>query len=398
MASQLKLAIIGDPHLAIPQGADDPYIDCDPGLKLHPQSKLLFEAAIAAINAEPGVDAVLLLGDMTRDSELFNHKAAAELLTQLKVPHYVMLGNHDCLRERRAGVTYPNSPRLDREGYVEFWHGRGLPQLSSSYKVELPGEVDLVVLDTNFTLRELVEHGLEASQQDHGFITPERLDWLDAQLAETRQRGRLPLVAAHHSVMDQSPAERHGHPLLSIFGFWQVHKSGLLRLVLGKYAVPVVLSGHLHIQSVNEMRDGGAALTNIVTSALVSYPHGWAVLTVEDFAIRYESRSLAQYLPAGFIEDSRRRASEGIGALIRRELTNHPMLGKYADIVGEMVERSGWWTRLCDGTLAGFSVDPGLLPKSPLPRLVCAQAAQVLGEYGTWKTERADPNKLEIWL
>src|SRR4051794_32107322 len=121
MAPCLKLAIIGDPHLAVPLGMDDKLIECDPGFKLHGHSKLLLEAAIAAVNAERDVDAVLLLGDMTRDSELFNHVAAAELLALLQAPLYILAGNHDLVRVRREGVSYPDSPRLDRAEFLDFW-------------------------------------------------------------------------------------------------------------------------------------------------------------------------------------------------------------------------------------------------------------------------------------
>jgi Tol biopolymer transport system component len=68
MAHRLKLAIIGDPHLATPRegpGTADPYLDLDLGRKLHRQSALLLDAVIDAVNAEPELDGALLLGDMS---------------------------------------------------------------------------------------------------------------------------------------------------------------------------------------------------------------------------------------------------------------------------------------------------------------------------------------------
>lgn len=400
MAQKLRLAIIGDPHLAVPQGRDDQRIEIDRGLKLHGQSRLLLEAAISAVNAEPELDGVLLLGDMTRDGELFNHEAAAELLKGLRPPLYILAGNHDYLRERRAGISYPTQ-RLDKAEFADFWKGRGFPDGRTSYKAELPGGVDLIAVDTNLTLAELSERGFAVAMQDHGFVTEEVLAWLDDQLTETRTKGRLPLVAAHHSVLDHSPAERDGHPLLSLFGFWQVRPSAALRAVLARHTVPMVVSGHLHIQSVNSEGAGPSPrpqLTNLVCAALVSYPHTWGVLTVADGAIEYEAHSLAQWLPEGFIETSRAGSNQGIKELILREVANHPLVGSHAAGIAEMIAKSDWWPRLCDGTLPGFSVDRKLLPRNPVARMVYARIAGILDEYGTWKEKRGNPNRVRIEL
>jgi hypothetical protein len=42
----------------------------------------------------------------------------------------------------------------------------------------------------------------------------------------------LPLVAMHHTVLPQSPAERPGHQLASLFEFWQVQDADPLREIL----------------------------------------------------------------------------------------------------------------------------------------------------------------------
>lgn len=399
MAGALRLAIIGDPHLAVPRGDDDARIECDPGFKLHGQSLLLLSSAIAAVNAEPDIDAVLLLGDMTRDGELFNHEAAAELLSELQPPLYILAGNHDYLRNRRAEVIYPDSPRLDAAEFRDFWSARGFPQGRSDYKAELPGGVDLIALDSNATLDELRELGWDERHQDYGYVSLAQLAWLDRELGATRAAGRTPLLALHHTLLPQSPAERTGHPLVEVFGFWQVRHGEGVRALLAKHRVPLVLSGHLHIQSVNAISgSGGPQLTNLACAALVSYPHTWGVLTVADGALSYESRSLADVLPAGFIESSRAGSGEGFKQLVLRELRAHPLLGPHAEGIAEMVAASEWWPRLADGTLAGFRVDPALLPRSPLQRLAYAKVAELLNEYGTWKTERGDPKKVVIGL
>ena len=63
-----------------------------------------------------------------------------------------------------------------------------------------------------------------------------------------------------------------------------------------------------------------------------------------------------------------------------------------------MVARSEWWPRLADGTLAGFRVDPQLLPRNPLAWIAYAKVAELLNEYGSWKAERGDPRELNLLI
>src|SRR5438105_14133018 len=124
---RLKLAVVGDLHIAIAQGENDLRLEPDPGRKLHGFSIELFEAVTAAVNAEPGLHAVLILGDMTRDSEAFNHETARPLLRKLDAPVYLALGNHDLQRRRPEGVFYPDVELFDRAATCQFYRDGGLP-------------------------------------------------------------------------------------------------------------------------------------------------------------------------------------------------------------------------------------------------------------------------------
>ncbi|MCH7472360.1 metallophosphoesterase [bacterium] len=276
MAHRLKLAVIGDPHLALPRGDPDRRLEVDPGRKLHGLSAELLQATIDEVNASPGIDAVLLLGDLTRDSELFNHEAALMLLKKINAPLYIILGNHDMLRQRPQGVSYPDEPHLDRHEVADMYRHCGLPGGKTRYVVELPGDVALVVLDSNRSLEELDAAGEDISRQDHGWVGGKQLGWLDEVLGRIRAGGRLSLVAVHHSVTDHSPAEQPGHLLHPLCEQWQLHDSSAARQCLARHRVPLVLSGHLHAQSFN-VQDNVA---NLVTSATVSYPHAWRLLSI----------------------------------------------------------------------------------------------------------------------
>jgi Icc protein len=396
MPERLRLAVIGDPHLAVPRTHPDPRLEIDPGRKLHGLSVELLTTTIAEVNAEPAIDAALLLGDMTRDSELFNHEVAAEVLAQFRIPYYLVAGNHDNIRQRREEVTYPGEPRLDRDGFIDFYRGRGLPVDSTRYAVELPGGVVLIVLDSNMTLAELKLNKLGVAYQDHGWISRQQRLWLDSVLENVTGAGRLPLVSVHHSITAQSPAEHQGHPLLRFFRSWRLRGAASLRRALARHRVPLVLSGHLHAQSVN-VEDG---ITNLVTAASVSYPHAWRLLTFSDDAIRIESRPLKAIPSCADLQvESRRWLAEGMGELIRQHSSRVPMLSKMSSGLRDFFIESDWWPRFCDGTQAGFHLDNSQLGEmNPLAGAVYRNMVNVLNEYGSWKAERGDPNTLEIPL
>lgn len=396
MSRKLRIALIGDLHIAIPRGDDDARLEIDPGRKLHGLSVELCQRTIEEVNAADNIDAAIILGDMTRDSELFNHEVAIKLIRELRMPCYIVAGNHDMLRSRPELSRYPNTDILDRNEFCDFYSSIGVSGAGTRYAVALPCDVTLIVMDSNLTLTELRAEGIEESAQDDGFVLPEQLAWLEQMLSHCRERGQIPLVAIHHSVMDQSPAEEPNHMLSRIFRYWQVHQSARIRELLSSYDVKLVLSGHIHAQSVN-VQDG---IVNLVSSAVVSYPHAWRLLEIEDGVCSVESHPLSS-LPSlpNLQYSSREWMNDGMGEMIRAKVAGIPILAPLADRLTSMVEQSGWWARFSDGTLGGFSVDPALIPQlGGLNNMAIRQVVSILDDYGRWKSERPDPNILRIRL
>ncbi len=394
MPRTTKLAVIGDPHVAIARGQNDTLLEIDPGRKLHGLSVELLNATVDAINAEADVSATLILGDLTRDSELFNHEVARGILQRLAMPSYVVLGNHDLLRERPASVTYSGVQRLDRPEVLDYYGRAGFPNGLSRYTAELDAGVVLIVLDSNRSIEELASTNEPLTRQEDGWIGAQQLAWLEGVLQQVTSAGRLPLVALHHALLEQSPAERPGHLLQSAFRQWRLIDAPALLEILARFRVPLALSGHLHVQSVNLER----GVHNLITSSSVSYPHAWRMLTIAEGMIHIDSHRIAA-IPScpDLQEQSRIWMAQGMGDMIRSRLQGMPLIGNVTGEVVDFVTRTDWWPRFCDGTLQGFHVEPGSIPRgNPVTGMLFAQVAHVLNEYGTWKASRAEPNSLEI--
>ena len=62
---------------------------------MYDRSVELLKTATDEINAVPDLDFVLVAGDLTKDSEPYNHDRARELLTRFRKPVFCVSGNHD---------------------------------------------------------------------------------------------------------------------------------------------------------------------------------------------------------------------------------------------------------------------------------------------------------------
>jgi 3',5'-cyclic-AMP phosphodiesterase len=113
-------------------------------------------------------DAVVITGDLSDFGRAAEYAHLEELLMPLSMPVYLMPGNHDDRDQLRR--SFPGHGYLGSEGFVQY-----------TVKV---GELRLLALDTC------------VPGQSHGTLCPQRLEWLETQLA--RCRGEPVVIAMHH--------------------------------------------------------------------------------------------------------------------------------------------------------------------------------------------------------
>jgi Icc protein len=130
------------------------------------------ERAVAHLNAlDPRPDIVIATGDLVDNGKPEQYANLERTLAPLEMPVYAIPGNHDAREPLRT--AFAERGYLPAGGYLQ-------------YTVEdLP--VRLIALDT------LVEG------KGHGELCDERLDWLEARLAE---QGRPTAIFMHHPPFD----------------------------------------------------------------------------------------------------------------------------------------------------------------------------------------------------
>lgn len=165
--------------------------------------------AIEALNnLDPLPDVALVTGDLVDFGRTEEYGVLRELLAPLKIPYFLLLGNHDERQNFRAAFATPAT-----RGDADFVH----------YTVE-DWPVRLIALDT-------VIPGYGS-----GRLCDRRMEWLAARLAEQPERPTI--IAMHH------PPFRTGIAHMDIIG---LDNAEPLRVLVRQHQnIQRIVCGHLH--------------------------------------------------------------------------------------------------------------------------------------------------------
>ncbi|MEG3838907.1 3',5'-cyclic-AMP phosphodiesterase [Microcoleus sp. herbarium14] len=152
---------------------------------------------------QPQPDLLLLTGDLSQDETPESYEILASLISPLKIPAYWIPGNHDNVSVMQQILDKPF----------------------------LSPEKSFQVGNWQFLLLSSVEAGC-----DGGRLSPESLDWLEAQLQQTGDRPVT--IALHH----------HALPIASeIMDGMMLHNADEFLAIVDRYPqVKIVLCGHIH--------------------------------------------------------------------------------------------------------------------------------------------------------
>jgi 3',5'-cyclic AMP phosphodiesterase CpdA len=328
-------AVIADPHVTVPNpatGWTPPPITTEP--TMYAESVELLEAAIAEINALPDIDFVLVAGDLTKDSEPYNHDRARELLSRFRKPVYCISGNHDQPRPpalRPLKFLDPDVAPV-RTGDIPRWYGDfGFTHTTrTAYSCDPAPDVHLVGLCSS------------KPDDDRGCIAPEILAWLDEDLSRQRDPQRHTVVMLHHSIIDHVPAES----VNPTFSWFHVENAAALKAILRKHNVRITLTGHLHMQDVKQE----AGLYNIVTSSLAGYPHAYRIMSVRDGTVDIRSRRLTSIPSCPHLQQfSREHTAAGFVIAVRDALMGPPFHYPRERAKAAARQLRDWWPAISQG-------------------------------------------------
>jgi 3',5'-cyclic AMP phosphodiesterase CpdA len=245
-ATRTRLAVVADPHVATRASGTSKLFD-------HTERHLRNAVADAAAR---GVDAVVSVGDLTKDGEPWNHEAVDAVLDDLDVPVHAVPGNHDVPKAGDDHATPPVS-----EFAARYAPGGEFPFVASV------GDVDLVGLNT--------AGDADFLHDTHdGGLDPRRADAVADALAAADD----PVVLAHHNLPGTYAQFRaHRDAAEPEMGIPPVTRGGEGYVeTLADGGTALLLTGHLHVPATT--RQGG--VRELVAATTCSFPQGYLTLSV----------------------------------------------------------------------------------------------------------------------
>jgi len=244
-----RFAIISDPHVALPHTIWD-----------HPKRFHLVEVSIPALDrifahlATVDLDFLLLPGDLVQHGERDNHTWLGQRLAQLPYPSFVIPGNHDIPYAEATDTA------IAPEEFPSFYRASGYRDTDRLYYTAepVPG-LHLIALNSNI---------FDADGVQQGALDDAQLGWLEAELAA--RRGDRVFVMVHHNAIEHVPQQSR----TKMGRRYMLDNAPILQKILEDAGVPVVFTGHLHVQDIAATD----RLFDITTGSLVSYPHPYRIL------------------------------------------------------------------------------------------------------------------------
>ncbi len=273
---KVKFAVISDPHISIPQqkGVSD-------GYKLGLKTVTLTESVVAELNKIKDLKFVLVAGDLTQDAEPWNIDELRRILDELKVPYYVVLGNHDLSRVPHEKKDQPVT--LSKYTVASAFIGRsgGMVPGMTYYSHEVAKDLVLVALDTSRAQVFVPEAGLN----DYGGkLDAGQMRWLEETLK--KNRNKTVILLTHHSLVPWCEGDRTNH---NYWGWFRIDNSEDVRALLKKYGVKLVFSGHRHISTRYQKADD---MYHFVSPAISTYPMRYTVYDMTPKELAWEAKNI----------------------------------------------------------------------------------------------------------
>lgn len=290
-----KMIVIADPHyysktLGITGRAYQLRSESDQ--KCLGESEEIVDAAFAEI-AKSDCDAVLIAGDLTDNGERVCHEEFRSKLYELQKtkPVYVITATHDwcCDKNPRrfeGENVYHDVPVLNHDELRDFYKDFGPEKAeseffthlgTSSYAVNLSDKVKILCLNDD-----------QSGMGGAGF-SEEHFKWIEAQLADAKQKDMTVISMQHHLLLD------HIHPMISGGGM-SVKDEHTVSARLADAGLKFSFVGHSHMTDTAKITtEKGNTLYEVNVGSICGYPAPMAEVTVYEDEITVHMHYLKSF-------------------------------------------------------------------------------------------------------
>lgn len=252
------------------------------------ESSDIVKATFAEIAADTSVDTVLIPGDLSKNGEIESHRSFVRELDKLKAAGkkvFVITAGHDYGDKSRAFV---GEKQIEVEGtpfnqlrgiYADYGYSQALAvdETTLSYVAEIAPKVRLLAINCD-------------SEGNPKGAVDERLEgWMKIQLDEAKKDGCSVFAMCHYPMIPSVP-------VFDLVGDAKLKNWRRTASFLADNGVEFILTGHMHIQSINEyVSEKGNKIIDICTACLVGSPAKYRKITAEGNSLTVESVDTAEF-------------------------------------------------------------------------------------------------------
>ena len=229
------------------------------------ESSTINKAIFQKLKDDKETEIIIIPGDLSKDGEYESHKSLIKELTSLKESGkkiFVLTAGHDF---NEHGRSYKNDEFVPVKGtefkelynlYYEFGYKEALSvdEETLSYIAEIAPKTRVLALNC------------DSNRECKGLIDGRLLKWSKEQLDKAKEDGASVIAMCHYPIIPSVP-------VFDLVGDAHVKNWREVASFLADNGVEVVLTGHMHIQSINEfVTEKGNKIYDICTATTVGTP------------------------------------------------------------------------------------------------------------------------------
>lgn len=231
---------------------------------------------------------LLVSGDLTLNGEKQSAVELADYFQQIEqfgTQVYVIPGNHDISNgwaRKFVGEDQEKTDQILPEDFQSIFSDMGyqdaytLDENSLSYAVQPYTDLILLMLDTNVYFQ---TEG-KGAPPSNGRLEKETLTWVESVFEDAKKSGATVLPVLHHNLLEHNDFMTKGFTL---------DNNEEVKALFLKYDIPVVLTGHTHVQDIAHEEN---TLYDITTAAFSVMTPSIGKVTFDNNQVSYEKQAV----------------------------------------------------------------------------------------------------------
>ncbi len=242
------------------------------------ESSAIVKSVFSRVSEDKETDIIIIPGDLTKNGELESHKSFIKELYRLRESGkkiFVITAGHDY---NDSAYVLQGDGRVPVEGadfdtlcemYRDFGYGDAISvdEPTHSYMAQVTEGVRMLAICC------------DSKGQPKGAMDERHLAWAKEQLDKAKKDNCSVFAICHYPIIPSVPA-------FDLVGDAKIKDWRKVASFLADNGVELVLTGHMHIQSINEFYSKkGNRLIDICTACLVGSPAKYRKITIDENSV-----------------------------------------------------------------------------------------------------------------